>query len=102
MVLQTAKAPCSALEGGEAFIICHSGRKFFYMRKYPLFSLIFRTERPLMNAALDAAARSGIVDPLVIERKDGVEGASAMTLRNAIRAFGPTIDYMPASSRTAS
>ena len=40
--------------------------------------------------------RAIVIDPFVVDRKDGVEGRQAMTLRNAIRAYGPTIDYRPA------
>ena len=37
-----------------------------------------------------------VVDPFVVDRKDGIDGPASMSLRNAIRAFGPTIDYLPA------
>lgn len=54
----------------------------------------------LAAAKLDEK-RAVIVDPFVVDRKDDVDGKTSMTLRNAIRAFGPTIDYLPASSSSA-
>ena len=53
------------------------------------------------DTALEAAKadekRALIVDPFVVTLKSGQEGAAAMSLRDAIRAYGPTIAYLPQS-----
>jgi hypothetical protein len=54
----------------------------------------------LAAAKLDEK-RAVVVEPFIVDKKDEAEGQASMTLRNAIRAFGPTIDYMPASSSAA-
>ena len=54
----------------------------------------------LVAAKLDEK-RAVVVEPFIVDRKDDVEGQASMTLRNAIRAFGPTIDYLPASPSAA-
>lgn len=41
--------------------------------------------------------RAIVVDCFLVDQDEGDEGSAAMTLRNAIRAFGPTIDYLPAA-----
>ncbi len=50
-------------------------------------------DRDAAEVALLTAPQAGVVDPFVVERKADKVGAAAMTLRNAIRAYGPTIDY---------
>ena len=45
--------------------------------------------------ALAAAPRGDVVDPFVTERGPETDGRPAMTLRDTIRAFGPTIAYLP-------
>ncbi len=51
------------------------------------------------NAALVSARgdvrRNLVVDPFLVEVEAGAEGLGPITLRNAIRARGPTIDYAP-------
>ncbi|WP_158811562.1 DUF2849 domain-containing protein [Beijerinckia sp. L45] len=54
----------------------------------------------LLAAKMDEK-RAVVVDPFIVDKKDELEGQASMTLRNAIRAFGPTIDYLPASSSSA-
>jgi len=54
----------------------------------------------LLAAKLDEA-RARVVDVFLVDQKDGAEGRAALTLRNAIRAYGPTIDYLPASPTNA-
>ncbi len=46
-------------------------------------------------AARDAAKRNLIVDPFIVDVASGTEGVTALSLRNAIRARGPTIDFTP-------
>ena len=43
--------------------------------------------------------RALIVDPFVTTRGPGHDGRPAMTLRDTIRAFGPTIRFQPNSGR---
>ena len=58
-------------------------------------------DRDAAEVALLAARQASIVDPFVVDQKDGQEGPAAMTLRNAIRAYGPTINYKPSTSSGA-
>jgi hypothetical protein len=44
-----------------------------------------------------AIAANLIVDPLIVDVIEGANGRRATTLRNAIRAFGPTIDFQTSS-----
>jgi hypothetical protein len=62
------------------------------------------TEPAALHIAKADEARNLIVDPSEVALKDssGEDGASgrpeAVSLRNAIRAKGPTIDFLPKSS----
>ncbi len=47
------------------------------------------------------AERSLIVDPFVVETGGGTNGKPAMTLRDTIRAHGPTIRYLPVDPAAA-
>ncbi|MGB8277729.1 MAG: DUF2849 domain-containing protein [Methylovirgula sp.] len=47
--------------------------------------------------ARHAMAANFIVDPLTVDVTEGAEGRRATTLRNAIRAFGPTINFQTSS-----
>lgn len=55
-------------------------------------------DRDGAEVALLAAPRAAIVDPFVVDQKEGQDGRAAMTLRNAIRAYGPTINYKRSTS----
>jgi sulfite reductase (NADPH) hemoprotein beta-component len=44
-------------------------------------------------AAQDDARRNLVVDPFLVAVESGAEGLRPITLRNAIRARGPTIGY---------
>jgi hypothetical protein len=57
-------------------------------------------EAGLAAAKLDEA-RARVVDVFLVDQKDDAEGRAALTLRDAIRAYGPTIDYLPASPSNA-
>jgi hypothetical protein len=46
-------------------------------------------------AAQDDIKRNLVVDPNLVEVKDGSRGVRPAALREAIRAQGPTIDYLP-------
>ena len=48
-----------------------------------------------LAAAQRDVVRGLIVDPFVVEKGAEVNGRPAMTLRDTIRAFGPTIAYLP-------
>lgn len=41
------------------------------------------------------AERAIVVDPFVTDKNPAAEGQSGMTLRDSIRAFGPTISFGP-------
>ncbi len=47
--------------------------------------------------ARHAMAANFIVDPLIVDVTEGAEGRRTTTLRNAIRAFGPTINFQTSS-----
>ncbi len=49
-----------------------------------------------MSLARRDAAASIIVEPFVTDTGLGADGKPSMTLRDSIRAHGPTIRYMPA------
>ena len=55
-------------------------------------------DRDGAEVAMLAASQASVVDPFVVDSKEGQEGRAAMTLRNAIRAYGPTINYKPSPS----
>ena len=46
-------------------------------------------------AAQNDAKRNLVVEPCVVEVIEGPSGPRAVTLREAIRACGPTIDFLP-------
>jgi hypothetical protein len=54
-----------------------------------------------MAIARRDADRSIIVEPFVTDRGPGTDGKPAMTLRDTIRAHGPTIKYLPADPAAA-
>jgi Protein of unknown function (DUF2849) len=45
--------------------------------------------------AQNDAKRNLVVEPVMIEVAEDVSGLRAVTLREAIRALGPTIDFLP-------
>ncbi len=45
--------------------------------------------------ALNDAKRNLVVEPVVVEVTEDASGLRAVTLREAIRALGPTIDFLP-------
>lgn len=46
-----------------------------------------------LAAAREDARRNLVLDPFLVEVETGVGGLHPITLRNSIRARGPTIDY---------
>lgn len=50
-----------------------------------------------LEIAQKDAARSIIVDPFVTDKAPDADGKPGMTLRDRIRAFGPTIEFLPAA-----
>ncbi len=46
-----------------------------------------------LSAAREDVKRNFVVDPFLVDVETGAEGQHPITLRNAIRARGPTIDY---------
>ena len=57
-------------------------------------------EAGLERANADAA-RAIVVDPFVTDAGPKQDGRPKMTLRDTIRAFGPTINFMPSASKRA-
>ena len=47
------------------------------------------------------ADRALIVDPFVTDKGPAVDGKAKMTLRDSIRAYGPTIHFLPGAPTTA-
>jgi hypothetical protein len=64
------------------------------------------TAKPEIAAGLEAARLSvesnHILDPLVVELSEAPGGRHPTTLRNIIRADGPTVDYAAAPAATRS
>lgn len=48
-----------------------------------------------LAAARDDAKRNLILDPFIVEIAHDARGLRALSLRNVIRAQGPTIDFAP-------
>lgn len=51
-----------------------------------------------LQATAGDVARGVIVDPFVTDMGPATDGRPAMTLRDTIRAFGPTIRYLPSGA----
>ena len=47
------------------------------------------------------AERAIVVDPFVTDKGPVTDGKAAMTLRDSIRAYGPTINFLPADTTAA-
>jgi hypothetical protein len=62
--------------------------------------------KPEVEVGLEAARRAvesnHILDPLVVDVSDAPAGRHPMTLRNVIRADGPTVDYAAAPTAARS
>ena len=52
------------------------------------------SEAGLAEAKCDEA-RAIIVDPFIVDRVAAIDGTTKMTLRDTIRAYGPTIAFLP-------
>ena len=51
-------------------------------------------EAGLFEAKRDEA-RAIVVDAFIVDRSPDADGKTKMTLRDTIRAYGPTIEYLP-------
>jgi len=51
--------------------------------------------------AQHAVAANVVLDPLVVDLAEESDARTATTLRNRIRAFGPTVDFKPSSPAAA-
>ena len=49
-----------------------------------------------LDWAKQDADKAVVVDPFVTDVTDGSDGKRSMSLRDRIRAFGPTIQFLPA------
>ena len=52
-------------------------------------------EAGLFEAKQDEA-KALVVDAFIVDRSPGADGKTKMTLRDTIRAYGPTIHFLPA------
>lgn len=52
-----------------------------------------------LAAAREDVGQNLVVDPFLVEVEASPEGLRPLSLRNAIRAAGPTIDYAPKPTR---
>ena len=48
-----------------------------------------------LSAAREDVRRNLVVDPFLVEVESGAAGLHPITLRNAIRARGPSVDFAP-------
>lgn len=64
------------------------------------FALDTEIETGLKQAKADEK-RNLIVDPFAVDVEAEAKGLEALTLRNAIRAKGPTVDYRPRQDQSA-
>ena len=57
-------------------------------------------EAGLLYAKRDEA-RALVVDPFIVDQTPGADGRTKMSLRDTIRAYGPTIVFVPADETIA-
>lgn len=60
-----------------------------------------KAEAEAARLALGGAKRNLVIDPAVVEVKLEAGGPRAVTLRESIRACGPTIDFLPVTGALA-
>jgi hypothetical protein len=78
-------------------IVVYAGRDgswFERLSQAKIFASKAEAEAGLLIAQNDAK-RNLIVEPVVVEVTEDASGLRAVTLREAIRARGPTIDFLP-------
>src|ERR1700730_10489710 len=78
-------------------IVVYAGRDgswFERLSQAKIFASKAEAEAGLLVAQKDAK-RNLVVEPVVVEVTEDTSGLRAVTLREAIRARGPTIDFLP-------
>jgi Protein of unknown function (DUF2849) len=78
-------------------IVVYAGRDgswFERLSQAKIFASKTEVEAALLVAQNDAK-RNLVVEPVVVEVTEDASGLRAVTLREAIRALGPTIDFLP-------
>jgi hypothetical protein len=78
-------------------IVVYAGRDgswFERLSQAKIFASKAEAEAGLLVAQKDAK-RNLVVEPVVVEVTEDASGLRAVTLREAIRARGPTIDFLP-------
>jgi hypothetical protein len=78
-------------------IVVYAGRNGFWVERLNnanIFADKAEAEASLLLAQNDAK-RNLVVDPCLVEVTEDASGLRAVTLRETIRAQGPTIDFLP-------
>jgi Protein of unknown function (DUF2849) len=78
-------------------IVVYAGREGSWLERLSeakIFATKAEAEAALLVAQNDAK-RNLVVEPVVVEVAEDASGLRAVTLREAIRARGPTIDFLP-------
>jgi hypothetical protein len=84
------------LTDGIVVYVGHDGAWTGQLNKAKLFTSKAAAEEGML-AARDDAKRNLVVEPCLIDVTDEASGRRALTLRESIRARGPTIDFLPQS-----
>jgi Protein of unknown function (DUF2849) len=84
------------LTDGIVVYVGHDGAWTRQINKAKLFTSKAEAEDGML-AARDDAKRNLVVEPCLIDVTDEASGRRALTLRESIRARGPTIDFLPQS-----
>ena len=84
-------------------IVVYAGRDGAWperLRQAKIFADKAEAEAGLLVAQNDAK-RNLVVEPVVVDVAEDASGLRAVTLREAIRACGPTIDFLPPARASA-
>jgi hypothetical protein len=82
------------LTDGIVVYVGHDGAWTGQLNEAKVFASKAETEAGLLAAQNDAK-RNLVVEPCLIDVTDEASGRRALTLRESIRARGPTIDFLP-------
>jgi hypothetical protein len=82
------------LADGIVVYVAHDGSWCERLSEAKIFASKAEAEAGLLVAQNDAK-QNLVVEPVVVEVTEDASGLRPVTLREAIRALGPTIDYLP-------
>jgi len=82
------------LADGIVVYVAHDGSWCERLSEAKIFASKAEAEAGLLIAQSDAK-QNLVVEPVVVEVTEDASGLRPVTLREAIRALGPTIDYLP-------